>query len=263
MLITDSAKQYKTSTNLKARGNLHARYATKNWFDWVARQISMPEDGDVLDVGCGAGWFWGAAAKHYPDSLKITLVDQSEGMVTEAVQNLTNNDRYSDVSGKVADATNVPFEAECFDRALLMHMLYHVPTPADAIAEVARVLRAGGMIAITTNGDDNLRELFELGAEVFGGVAGDPAAQAFSASTAQDLLSVGFEDVTVHVFEDEYAVKDPEDIFDYLTSFPPGSQASEVQLDALRSLISARLADGDGVLKVKREGSLITAVVKG
>ena len=263
MLITDPAKQYKTSTNLKARGNLHARYATKNWFDWVARQITMPEDGCVLDVGCGAGWFWGAAAKHYSDNLKITLVDQSEGMLAEAVQNLTINDRYSDVSGQAADAADLPFEADSFDRALLMHMLYHVPVPADAIAEARRVLRAGGQIAITTNGDDNLRELFELGAEVFGGVAGDPAAQAFSTSTARDLLAVGFEDVTAHLFEDEYAIKDAEDIFDYLTSFSPGNQATKAQLELLRTLITRRLAEAGGVFNVRREGSLITAVVTG
>ncbi|MCK4861247.1 MAG: class I SAM-dependent methyltransferase [Rhodobacteraceae bacterium] len=263
MKLTDHKAQYSNSTNLKSRANLHARYANKNWFDWVARQIDMPDGNDVLDVGCGGGWFWASAAKHYPDNLKITLVDTSEGMVTEAFGNLTRNGQYSQVVGKTADIINLPFDDGSFDTAIAMHMLYHVADPVAAIAEVKRVLRPGGLIALTTNSDDNLRELFELGAETFGGGADDPAARAFSSFTAQELLKSGFEDVRVHQFEDEYAISDVEDVFLYLTSFPPGSEATKPQLQTLNRLISKRFAKGGGVFKVRREGSLITGQARG
>src|SRR5579864_2820968 len=41
-------------------------------------------------------------------------------------------------------------------------MLYHVPEPDRAIAELARVLRRGGRLVATTNADDHLLELAEL-----------------------------------------------------------------------------------------------------
>lgn len=139
-------------------------------------------------------------------------------------------------------------------------MLYHVPDPALAIAEFRRVLRLDCIIAISTNADDNLQELFELGAQVFGGHKGDPAAQIFSTLKAQSLLSEGFEKITLHKFEDIYDIDDAEDVYHYLTSFPPGIQATDEQQATLRALIAKRLIESDGVFKVRREGALITAV---
>lgn len=259
MADTYDADQYKDSRNLKARGNLHARYANRNWFDWVADHLCLSPNSDVIDIGCGTGWFWSSVVGHLPGDLRLTLVDISEGMVTEAVQHLSPNRHFGGIAGQTADAAALPSADRTFDAAIAMHMLYHVPVPETAIDEMARVLRPDGLAAITTNGDANLGELFDLGSEALGGAASDPAALAFGAASAQTLLARRFDTVTVHMFEDIYAIDAAEDIFRYLTSFPPGIHASEEQKQALHLLIAERLGRNNGVLKVKREGALICA----
>lgn len=252
------AGQYKDSRNLRARGNLHARYANRNWFDWVAGHINLSPDSNVIDIGCGAGWFWSSAARH-PVELRLTLADTSEGMVAEAVRRLSATGHFATIAGQAADAVALPFADQTFDAAIAMHMLYHVPKPEEAIDEMARILKPNRLAAITINGDGNMRDLFDLGSKAFGGVASDPAASLFGVVAAQTLLARRFNAVTVHMFEDTYAIDDAEDIFQYLTSFPPGDHASEQQEDELRRLIAERLGQYDGVLKVKREGALICA----
>ena len=50
----------------------------------------------------------------------------------------------------------------------MMHMLYHVPEPARAVAEAARVLRPGGVLLVATNSRRHLAEMNELSAPAAG-----------------------------------------------------------------------------------------------
>ncbi len=257
MATTPDCVQYKDSRNLKSRGNLHARYANHSWFDWVADRLELNKKHVVVDIGCGGGWFWSSAASRLPSELQLTLVDTSDGMVAEAMQNLAGKSEFAEIAGQTANAETLPFPDQHFDCAMAMHVLYHVSAPETAIDEMARILRPGGLAAITTNCNDNMGELFDLGAQAFGGSGSDPAAAMFGVSTAKTLLARRFDTVTVHKYEDIYAIDDADDIFQYLTSFPPGIDATEPQRHGLRTLISERLSRDGGVLKVKRGSALI------
>lgn len=85
MSITYTKTQYKTVSNFKSRGNLHAKYASQNWQLWLAQRIHIPDHSDVVDIGCGTGGFWRAAVDTYPESLSLTLLDSAEAMLDEAV----------------------------------------------------------------------------------------------------------------------------------------------------------------------------------
>jgi SAM-dependent methyltransferase len=50
----------------------------------------------------------------------------------------------------VANALRAPFASEVFDAVTLWDVLEHLPDPHAAVAEVARVLRSGGRLALTT-----------------------------------------------------------------------------------------------------------------
>ena len=47
------------------------------------------------------------------------------------------------------DATAMPFGNEVFDRVIAAEVLEHVPSDQRALGEIARVLRPGGMLAVT------------------------------------------------------------------------------------------------------------------
>jgi ubiquinone/menaquinone biosynthesis C-methylase UbiE len=253
----DVMSQYHTSRHLRARGDLHSRYATRSWFDWVARHLEVPTHGRVLDVGCGAGWFWFASTPYVPDCIRLELVDISPGMVAEAEKNLSALGYFRAFKGSTADVLELPFAAETFDAVVAMHMLYHVGNIPGALAEMARVLKPGGMTIATTNGTDNLRELFELSSVAFGGGTRDPAAKIFGADSARRMFPDHFNKVLINLYQDRYVISDGEDIVRYLCSFPPGSEADEARIDHLRVLTREKLEKEGGAINVLREGMLI------
>jgi ubiquinone/menaquinone biosynthesis C-methylase UbiE len=150
---SENVKQYSDSRKLAARARLHQEYtiAETPWFPWVAARLPLATGNRVLDVGCGPGWFWAAAAGVVPEGLALTLVDLSPGMVQEAMERCWPLN-FASVEGQQADAAALPFADNSFETVIAMHMLYHVPEPATAIAEMHRVLKPGGSLAVTTNG---------------------------------------------------------------------------------------------------------------
>lgn len=255
---TPVADQYRTSGNLRVRGGLHARYANRNWFDWVGERLELTPSSAVLDIGCGAGWFWLSGRAPCPAGLRLTLADSSAGMVSEAIANVSRSGRVPFVSGETCDAADLPFPDAGFDAAIAMHMLYHVDDAGRALDEMARVLRPGGLAAVTTNGEDNLGALFELGSRAFGGEQRDPAAKIFGPDRARALFEERFDDVGLYRFEDVYVIAEADDIIQYLTSYPPGSLAGEQEVAALRRIVAARLEEAGGVLSVTREAVLVS-----
>lgn len=106
----------------------------------------------VLEVGCGRG----ELAERMQEELgaEVVAVDQSERMVE-----LT---RTRGVDAMAGDVQQLPFEDGSFDCAVAAWMLYHVADVDRGIAELARVLRRGGRLVATTNGERNLPELWNM-----------------------------------------------------------------------------------------------------
>jgi ubiquinone/menaquinone biosynthesis C-methylase UbiE len=93
----------------------------------------------VLDAGCGAG----RMARYLTDrGLVVTGVDLSPGMLQMARRD------HPDLDVREGSLTELPFAAETFDGILLWYSLIHL-TDAElpvALAEVARVVRRGGLV---------------------------------------------------------------------------------------------------------------------
>jgi SAM-dependent methyltransferase len=250
------ARQYGDSRKLAARARLHREYmvAETPWFAWVAQQLPLGAGDRVLDIGCGPGWFWASVADRLPDRLALTLADQSPGMVEEATGRCRTLP-FGSVVGGQADAAALPFDDGSFDTVVAMHMLYHVTDPAAGIAEMARVLRPGGVLAVTTNGAGNMRELYEL-TTVFGGAPSEPVAAIFGFDTAERLMRSQFGNVAWSRHPAGLRITDPEDVFLALTSFPPGETADEPQQKAFRDAIDRAFRRAGGVLEVRTEMGL-------
>jgi ubiquinone/menaquinone biosynthesis C-methylase UbiE len=90
---------------------------------------------DVLEVGCGTGL---VLLRIREFARRARGVDLSPGMLEKA------SARGLDVT--LGSATELPFEANQFDVTCSFKVLAHVPEIENALAEMARVTRPGGMI---------------------------------------------------------------------------------------------------------------------
>lgn len=255
-ITSGNAEQYGDSRKLAARARLNSEYtiAEIGWFPWVAKQLPLNAGDSVLDVGCGPGWFWAAAASELPDILNLTLSDLSPGMVQEAVERCRRLS-FASVTGQQADATALPFEDGSFDAVIAMHMFYHLADPSQGVAEMYRVLKPGGFLAVTTNGAGNMRELYAL-TTVFGSAPLDPAGAAFGYEAAERFMQAQFGNVSMTQHPARLRVTEPEDVFLALTSYPPGDRADEAQLAAFRNAITGAFQARNGVLEVGKESGL-------
>lgn len=253
--------QYGDPTKLTARADLHIRYRTAAvaWFPWVVAQLDWPPEGNVLEVGCGPGWLWAEAAADLPAGLRLTLTDLSPGMVEVATERVRGLPRFELVEARQADAQRLPFDQGAFDVVVANHMLYHVPEPARAVAELARVLRPDGALMAATVGPGHLRELWEIRAEVFGGPVSLETAEVFGSVTGARLLRRSFGAVEWREYDDELRCTSLEDVLAFITSTPPGEDASPGQLNDLRRALEALFDAGEGVFTVSKETGVFLA----
>jgi ubiquinone/menaquinone biosynthesis C-methylase UbiE len=251
----DHDRQYRDSSKLAARARIHRHtIAPTPWFAWVAGHLPLAAGDRVLDIGCGPAWFWASVADRLPPGVELTLADRSPGMVAEAMERCAGL-TLGALAGREADAAALPFPDDSFDAVVAMHMLYHLADPAAGIAEMARVLKPGGTLLVTTNGADNMRELYGLAA-VLGGTPVEPVAALFGYETAERLLGRQFGNVVRSDYPARLRVTDADDVFAMLTSFPPGDGADAAGLEALRDAIDAAFASEGGALEVRRQTGL-------
>lgn len=252
--------QYLDSANLSARANLHVKYRTgpTAWFPWLVSQINWPSSGEVLEVGCGPGWLWSEAAEDLPAGLRLTLTDLSAGM-TEAASAVGALGRFATVRTEVVDVEQLPFVDDAFDVVVANHMLYHVPEPAVAVSELARVLRPSGCLLAAANGPANMKELWQLRSEVFDLSPVSETTDAFGSVTGLPILRAMFARVEWRAYSDELRCTDPDDVIAFVTSMPPGEDASPEQLTALDEAVRARFDVTDGVFNVAKDTGAFVA----
>jgi arsenite methyltransferase len=106
--------------------------------------LSIPPGGIALDVGSGPGNVTASLARAAgPDGLALG-VDISEPMLTRAVR----AEAGQQVGFLRADAQGLPLRDNTIDAVVSIAVLQLIPNPAAALAEIARVLRPGGRLAL-------------------------------------------------------------------------------------------------------------------
>lgn len=96
----------------------------------------------VADLGCGTGAVAEALA---PVVGRVVAVDGSPVMLDAARERL---EPFGNVEIHRGELETLPLENEGADAATLILVLHHLPDPAKAIGEVARILRPGGKVLI-------------------------------------------------------------------------------------------------------------------
>jgi SAM-dependent methyltransferase len=107
----------------------------------------------LLDLGCGFGRHSYQAARLGAEVVafdasadEVRKVQDTFGAMAVAGELDASAARVGSVQG---DALRLPFADGCFDRVIASEVLEHIPADETAMAELSRVLRPGGSMAVT------------------------------------------------------------------------------------------------------------------
>jgi ubiquinone/menaquinone biosynthesis C-methylase UbiE len=218
-VLTEEA--YRDGSKLAARQSMY--------YQWQRPRIDLPGHivaalsdtaGTVIDVGSGNRNFVSRLGEERPD-LRLVGLDLAMGMRPDAV----------------ADAQQLPLADTAAGGVLALHMLYYVPDIQRALREFRRVLRPGGILIASTNGDDHNAEIRSLWRDAIAAVAGvqagfaaDPVSR-FPLETGAQVIRRVFGQVERRDYHASAEIPSADAVAAYLdsskdtraSSLPPGS----------------------------------------
>ncbi|XP_071908599.1 uncharacterized methyltransferase At2g41040, chloroplastic-like isoform X2 [Coffea arabica] len=118
----------------------------------MAQEYFQPVEGGVLvDVSCGSGLFSRKFAKSGTYS-KVVALDFSENMLLQCYDFIKSDDSMlnSNLALVRADISRLPFPSGSVDGVHAGAALHCWPSPSNAVAEINRILRSGGVFVGTT-----------------------------------------------------------------------------------------------------------------
>jgi ubiquinone/menaquinone biosynthesis C-methylase UbiE len=102
----------------------------------------------VLDVGCGPASDTLQLGALVGPAGQVFGVDHDQAMVDEAEQRARQAGVAAWVKHKRAGSDSLPFETDTFDACRSERLFQHLPDPAPTVAEIVRVTKRGGWIAV-------------------------------------------------------------------------------------------------------------------
>ncbi len=118
--------------------------------DFDRFRVSLGEH--VLDMGCGAGRH---AFELYRRGAHVVAFDRDETELTAVASMFGAMELEGEIpegasaTAVTGDALNLPFPDGSFDKIVAAEILEHIPNDMAAMAELLRVLKPGGRLAVT------------------------------------------------------------------------------------------------------------------
>lgn len=134
--------------------NIHAKWAAtyrsaeaqafyEMAFDDIARRLAAPRDAVILDAGCGS------CAKSVllaSRGFRVVGMDFSADALALAGETMRRHGVEDRITVRQGDLLSIPFKDGEFSYVMCWGVLMHVPDVQRAMAELARVLKPGGIL---------------------------------------------------------------------------------------------------------------------
>jgi ubiquinone/menaquinone biosynthesis C-methylase UbiE len=149
-------------------------------------RVSQQATGEVLEVAIGTG----LNLPHYPKDVRLTGIDYSPAMLELARRRASELGRQADL--RAGDAEALDFPDSSFDTVVCTYGLCAIPNDEQAVAEMRRVLRPGGLLLLadhvagSTRAVRALQRLLEV-------VSVRQASEHFRRRPRDRVLQAGFE----------------------------------------------------------------------
>lgn len=243
--------QYECASNLNARISIHDKYSVnkQGFGNWIVTNYEIEDGMRVLELGCGTGSMWKCKGNIISKCGELVLTDLSEGMLNVAQGNVGD---LPNVTYRVVDIQNIPFEDNCFDIVIANMMLYHVPDLAKGLSEVARVLKDNGKFYCATGGEHGIMEYVAELLKPYG--VDYRATYNFSLQNGAAKLSSHFSSVEKLEYIDALEITNLDDFMHYLFSGITFPKACTLEPEKVKQILQQNMVGG--ILRVPKEAGM-------
>lgn len=120
-----------------------SRYKVLPYFAVEKAVLTRPSSQRILDLGCASGWNMSRFRQYGRFPFGIDVVPDRVRLAAH----------HGPVA--IASGLELPFASETFDVIYIQHVLHHIGDVAQALAEVRRCLRPGGVLFLIETAEDN------------------------------------------------------------------------------------------------------------
>lgn len=187
----------------------------------------------LLDCGCGPGTISMGLAERDP-TIKVTGIDLSEDQVKRATASSAQQG-ISNVRFEVGSVYELPFPDDSFDGVFNNALFEHLADPADALRDIRRVLKIGGVLGIRAAAhnldlvhppDPKLTKLFDVYTKVLAKNGGNPGV---GARLGAMMRKARFSEVSMTASHDHYSAGSAAQVFaEQLANIPILGQAVDL-----------------------------------
>jgi len=184
------AEQFMTSADVKAFfervsldwDQMRSSFYNAGVIDALLDRAAVTASSTVLDVGTGTGF---VAAGLAPRAAAVIGIDNSAAMLAVAASNLTALG-ISNVDLRDGEVDALPLPDDSVDAAVANMVLHHAVDPGAMLTEMARVVRPGGMVAVTDEVEHSYEWMRTEQADLWLGFAEPDVAGFFQAARLVD-----------------------------------------------------------------------------
>ena len=119
--------------------------------DALIRRSGIRSGMRVLEIGCGSGAFTVDVARAVGAKGSVYALDIQNDMLEQLKRKLKKDENRDirNITCVLGDAHALPFKDNFFDLVYLVTVLQEIPDKPRALKEIRRVLKSGGILAVT------------------------------------------------------------------------------------------------------------------